>query len=336
VLIALVVIFAVAGVILLVLWGRQDRPNDPIYNYSSVELQPVDPALFCYRQIEEIDPHMKQPAGIAIGAGDTLFVVGEDLRQIDAQTGKVSRQWALPQAGQCLAVDGSKRVYVGTKNYVRVFSLTHGMSEVWPAETGTPDFRSIAVSSDGRHIFVADRGNGWVIHYDSDGKVLGRIGRNPETGKPDRYDTKLVRCFDLAIGADQMLRVVDPAPHTVDLWTLDGKLDHRMSLPSPGCCNPTDIAMLPDGSFVAAEKGTKAPRVKVYDANGKLSAVVAGADAFMQDDALLDLAVDSQKQVYVLDPFRRTVRVFRDVRTASTTSASQTQPAEGSTSRKSQ
>ena len=242
----------------------------------------------------------------------------------------------LPRGGQCLAVQDNKRAYVGTQDHVQAISLREGKIVDWPVEPGTPDFRSIAVSSDGRHIFVADRGNGWVIHYDADGKVIGRIGRDDETGKANRYATKMVRCFDLAIGADQLLRVVDPAPHTIDLWTLDGKLDHRITLPAPGCCNPTDIAMLGDGSFVAAEKGTKAPRVKVYDANGKLSAVVAGADAFMQDEALLDLAVDSRNQVYVLDPFRRTVRVFRDQRTTSTTSASQTQPAAGSTSMKSQ
>jgi len=75
-----------------------------------------------------------------------------------------------------------------------------------------------------------------------------------------------------------------------------------------GCCNPSHIALFPDGRFVTSEKGL--PRVKVYDAKGVFVGLVAGPDMFAEDAVGLDLAVDSRGRILVLDPARRMVRVF--------------------------
>ena len=62
---------------------------------------------------------------------------------------------------------------------------------------------------------------------------------------------------------------MNPGRHKIEAYTFDGELETSWGTPATtiggfsGCCNPTHIAMLPDGSFVTSEKGLA--RVKVYD-----------------------------------------------------------------------
>jgi sugar lactone lactonase YvrE len=75
-----------------------------------------------------------------------------------------------------------------------------------------------------------------------------------------------------------------------------------------GCCNPSHIAILSDGSFVTSEKGLT--RVKVHGANGALKAIVATPEQFEEGTVGLDIAIDSQDRIYIADPERGAIRVF--------------------------
>ena len=78
--------------------------------------------------------------------------------------------------------------------------------------------------------------------------------------------------------------------------------------------------MFPDGRFVTCEKGLV--RVKVYDTDGTMSAVVAGPQQLTGGAASVcqtpeqcqrggfDVAVDAAGRVYVLDTIKNVVRVF--------------------------
>jgi hypothetical protein len=79
-----------------------------------------------------------------------------------------------------------------------------------------------------------------------------------------------------------------------------------------GCCNPTHIALLSDGSFVTSEKAI--PRVKIYSQTGEFQCIVAGPDQFDEGTKGLDLAVDSKNRVYVLDVVRKLIRVFEKIK----------------------
>lgn len=316
---AMVILVAAAGIVILVLWGQPTDSGSNIYSYSSVKLPPFDPSMVRYKQVAEIGMRTTQPRGLAVSPAGKLYAVGDDLtRLLDGEKPVASSPttaaagFHLPQGGQCVAIDSSERAYVGLKDRVMVVDADFKTARAWPALEGQPDISSIAVTPDGKNVFVADRGNSWVVRYDADGKILGYIGRDEETGKPNRYHTRLIRCFDVALGADGLVRVVEPVTHVVDTYNLAGKLQCSLQLVgSIGCCNPTDIAVLADGKLVASEKGAKVPRVKVYDLTGKLDCIVAGPDSFLQDDALLDLAIDGRGQVYVLDAQRGSVRVFQ-------------------------
>ena len=75
-----------------------------------------------------------------------------------------------------------------------------------------------------------------------------------------------------------------------------------------GCCNPSHIAMLSDGSFVTSEKGIE--RVKIHLPTGEFKCVVAGPDQFIAGTTDLDLAADTKDRIYVSDPRKGLVRIF--------------------------
>ena len=111
-----------------------------------------------------------------------------------------------------------------------------------------------------------------------------------------------------------MIYVTNPGMTRVERYSLDGKLlgfwgeGGTQPQQFSGCCNPTAVALLGDGRVVTAEKIT--PRVKVYDAKGKMLAFI-GPEYFTKEAAGLSLAVDSAGRLFVMDPGDGKVRVFQ-------------------------
>lgn len=75
-----------------------------------------------------------------------------------------------------------------------------------------------------------------------------------------------------------------------------------------GCCNPSNIAILSDGSFVTSEKGIE--RVKIHDVTGEFNCLVAGPDKFQEGTVGLDISIDQHDRIYILDPKNGLIRVF--------------------------
>ncbi len=118
-----------------------------------------------------------------------------------------------------------------------------------------------------------------------------------------------------------------PGMHRIEAYTFDGHLElswgkRGMGIEAfCGCCNPSNIAILPDGRVVTAEKGI--PRVKVYSADGRVRVRRGRAGTSWPRTARrpsrlatssrlhpVDLAVDSRARILVLDPAAGCVRIF--------------------------
>ena len=76
-----------------------------------------------------------------------------------------------------------------------------------------------------------------------------------------------------------------------------------------GCCNPSHIALLSDGSFVTSEKGLV--RIKIHAPNGDFLCAVATPHDFEEDIAGIDLAVDSKDNIYAIIPKTNELRVYK-------------------------
>ena len=188
----------------------------------------------------------------------------------------------------------------------------------------------------GERVYVADAGNKEVLICDRKGSVLKRFGQVPE-GKADQPDDQegeqgfAVPSPYFAIRSNPQgdLWVTNPGNLRVESYDQEGEYlsswgNNGMQIEDfTGCCNPVYMALLPDGGFVTSEKGLF--RIKTYDLRGEMQGVVAGAKSLVPDERVAKLAraqgkgtgfaiaVNDEGRIYVLDPFRKSVRVFKPI-----------------------
>jgi hypothetical protein len=275
----------------------------PVYDLGPYE--DVAPELLTYRALVEVPVPLSQPRGIAAAVDGTIFVCGDrSLLEID-RTGAVKQRWNLDGEASCVAAGPDGAVYVGVTDHVEV--ITPGMdgTAAWPDLGSQAVVTSVAVVGSG--VFVADAGNRMVLRFDAGGRLAGTIGS--EYSVPSPY-------FDVAGAPDGTLWVADPGRRTLRHYTIEGKLLGSWGSSSldtagfGGCCNPVHLAVCACGAIITAEKGI--PRVKVYEADGALAAVVAGPADFASGESGMDLATRKANggEVLVLLPSRRVVRVY--------------------------
>jgi hypothetical protein len=254
--------------------------------------------------------------GIAVGPRDHVFALGDDeVRVFDPELRRV-RTWPVPEHASCLAVGADDRMYIGSAGRVDVYDAAGNHAAGFAAgEKDKPaDVTAIAVF--GVDILVADAQARVIRRYGLDGKPRGIIGDQSKTGSfilPNRS-------LDLAVDTRGIVYATDSGRHQVTAWALDGSPRGKfgkfgMIDPADfvGCCNPVNIAVTPDGKVVTAEK--MVARVKVYDAEGRLLAVI-GPEHFDPACTHIFLSVDSRGRIFAADPVRREVKVFSPGQTA--------------------
>jgi hypothetical protein len=281
------------------------------FTYDLTEFRKVDPKLIEYDEAGTIETGLREPRGLAVDAQDKVYVAGDEAVLVFGSGGTRQAELAVGGQPRCLAVAADGTLYVGMKDHVEVFDPKGARKAAWKSLGEKAVLTSIAASEG--NVFVADAGNRVAVRYDPSGKPLGLIGKKDEKRNVPGFIIPSPH-FDLAMGREGLLWVVNPGRHKLQAYTADGDLEASWGKPSPaiegfsGCCNPTDFALLPDGRFVTSEKVL--PRVKVYTAEGHFECVVAGPDQFSKQAEGLDLAVDSKGRILVLDPAAKKVRIF--------------------------
>jgi len=267
-------------------------------------------ALNLYAEHESITVDLEKPKAIWVDQQDNLYVGGRNaVIQYNPDGNETSR---IGLSGQvyCLAVESKNRLYAAVDNHIEIYTGGEKVSQ-WEALGENSIITSIAITPE--RIYLADAGSKVVWKFNSDGRLLGRIGdRNPDNNSegfiiPSPY-------FDVAVDPAGNLWAANTGNHRLEQYKDNGDLvqswgEYSMKIEGfCGCCNPANFSFLPDGSFVTNEKGL--PRVKVYSADGKLTAVVAAPDAFKDGTIGRDLAVSRNGRIYVLEPYKKTVRIF--------------------------
>jgi hypothetical protein len=305
VIVLLSAIVCVAVVVRMDPWG-ESRTEQPMV--------PIDPALIKYRQSGEIPVAMAEVRGLAVGPEDRIYVAGDRAIRVFDADGTARSKIALSGPPRCLAVGGAEhaspgRIYVGMSDHVELIDPSGAPAGRWPSLGQQALITSIAAAE--KEVFVADAGNRIVCHYNADGQLQGKIGARDHARRiPGFVITSPY--FDLAVGHDGLLYVVNPRALRLEAYTFQGDLELTWGKGSPeidgffGCCNPAHFAILADGRFVTAEKGI--PRIKVYTPQGEFSCVVAGPEQMAVPAA--DVATDSHERVLVLDPAAKSVRIF--------------------------
>ena len=324
-----VAIVAAVAIIKLDTTGKSGSGLPDAYNYDIDKLAKIDPNLIIYREsIAAFNTELTASQAIAIYSQGKIYVAGDRAIRIFGPAGDLVSVLTLKGEPKSIAVDTDGKIYTAINDHIEIYDATSKQLDVWESLGDKAILTSIAVAKD--DVFVADAGNRIVIRYDKQGIVIKRIGKKdadrniPGFVIPSPY-------FDLAIARDGLLRVVNPGMHRIEAYTYDGDLEFFWGEFSSaidgfvGCCNPVNFAILSDGNFITCEKGLV--RVKVYNAQGKFTAVVAGPEQLIPGKTPLicnypsqcqsggfDVAVGTEDQVYVLDTVKNVVRTYSKVK----------------------
>jgi hypothetical protein len=345
ILIGLVIIIAVVAVIRLDTTGEKGSGLGTDFEYSLEQLGKIDPNLILFEEsAKPIDTGFEKTHAISIDSHGAIYVAGDNAIRVFDDGGKLLNEIELPEAPMCLAVETIEgedntsenlKIYIGMKDHVEIYNSDGKSLAKWRSPGDKAVLTSIAVSKN--NVFVADAGNRIVWRYDTNGKIINRIGQKDA----DRNIAGFVipsPYFDLAVGRDGLLRVVNPGVHLIEAYTFEGDLEFSWGEFSSGvtgfcgCCNPVNFAILhgpdpagADDSFVTCEKGLT--RVKIYDPQGSFVGVVAGPEQLVEGGQVeicetpadcqlggFDVAVDSAGRVFVLDTIKNIVRIFSEIK----------------------
>jgi hypothetical protein len=328
VLVALAVVVGIVAVARLDVLGTRGGLGKE-FTYDVEELAYIDPNLILYEESAgAIYTGFAGSRAIAVDSEGSVYVAGDRAVRILAESGNLLGEIELSDAPRCLTVVADGNIYIGLKDRVEVYDSQGQHQASWDSLGSDAILTGIAVSQD--NVFVADAGNRVVVRYDTAGNLVSHIGKKD----PDRDIPGFVipsPYFDLAVPRDGLLRVVNPGRLRVEAYTLDGDLEFWWGKASAavegfcGCCNPVNIAVLPDGGFVTCEKGLV--RVKVYDGEGEFVGVVAGPAQLVRDGECrvcdlpeecqaggFDVAADATGRIFVLDTIDNVVRIFARVK----------------------
>jgi len=326
VLIGLAVVIAMIAVVRLDTTGKKGSGLSKEYLYE-IDAK-IDPNLILYEEsAQSLSTGFTDSHGIALDSQGSIYIAGDRAIRVFAQLNEIE----LTDIPRCLTVANDDKIYIGITNHVEVYGRQGKPLASWDSLGERAVLTSIAVSKS--DVFVADAGNRIVLHYDTTGRLINRIGakdkeRNvPGFVVPSPY-------FDLAVGRDGLLRVVNPGLRRIEAYTFDGDLEFWWGKFSSavegfcGCCNPVNFAILKglhsagiDDSFVTCEKGLI--RVKIYDPEGAFVCVVAGPEQLVEGGASrvsefgagsqaggFDVAVNAQGRIFILDTINNVVRIF--------------------------
>jgi len=282
------------------------------YEYDLTELKKIDKSMLCYSEIQQIKPGAEKLYGIAIDTEDNIYITTENKLLVYNQNQKLNQSIQTNAKARCVTVDSEGKIYLGMKNYLEIWDKSGTLIKRWDTINNIATITSIAVNESS--VFIADAGNKVVHHFDLKGNLINQFGKkNKEKGIPGFFIPSPY--FDVLMGRDGELWAINTGRHSFEAYDFEGNLKSSWTRTSmeldgfSGCCNPSHVAILSDGSFVTSEKGIE--RVKIHEPSGDFKCVVAGPDQFEEGTKGLDLAVNSKDQIFVLDPKKGLVRVFK-------------------------
>ncbi len=301
-----------AGLLLAAPAFARENPG-PAFTLDLAPLQRVPEHWRTWTELAPLRTNLAGLAAIAVASdGRFAIVAGRTLwrGRLGDGAGRDVRA-ELPETGRAATFLRDGTLLVALDRTWLEFSADGRDPTEGPTLSSSSRITSIAATTG--HVWLADVGERLVWVFDRSGALRAQIRGAESHGfvLPSPH-------FDVAPAGPDRAWIVNPGELRVELWTVEGIRQRHWGQPGMnierfcGCCNPTDITVLPDGSIVTAEKGVV--RVKVHRADGALESVVAAPEQFAADTVGLDLAADAVGRLYVADPVRRAVRVFEQRR----------------------
>jgi hypothetical protein len=287
------------------------KPSQNPYEYKLDKFKQIDSTTICYKEVFHIKPSVNELKGIAVDPADHIYIAASGFILKYGPSGDSLFSFKIADTACCIATGADGKIFVAMKKHIEVYDPKGKRLKKWKPVNEIAWFSSIAVTDS--LVFVADAGNKIVHRFNLQGELTGQIGKkDKDKGIPGLFIPSPY--FDVLIDKQGQLWAINTGRHAFEAYTFEGELVTRWERTSmridgfSGCCNPTHVAALSDGSFVTSEKGIA--RVKIHDKNGDFKCVVAGPDQFEEGTTGLDLAVDSKDRVLIMDPVKNVIKIL--------------------------
>jgi hypothetical protein len=280
------------------------------YAFDLREFEYVDPSWIKYIESKRIMLNHQGPIAIDYHAGKLALGFKDQIQVIDTSGREIFKK-SIKNPSTAIFVSPNNQIYLACKTYIEIYDMK-GVLVKSLAEIDTGAFITSITMKDNR-IIVANAGGPEIILYKLDGNLESRFdGSRQESNEfgfvvPSPY-------FDVDIDPEGELWIANTGLQKIQNYTMDGKLrafwgSNGYELQDfTGCCNPAQIIILSDGSFVTCEKGLV--RIKVYKSSGELEAFVAPPKSFANKSNPLDLTSDERDNIYALDITQGMIRKF--------------------------
>ena len=285
------------------------------WEYDLSPLQKVDSNLMTWNELPPLSLETDSPFAMAVDHEDRYFILDKTSLMILDPEGVLLNRILLNGKADALAVHPKHGIFLAQGRSVVNMAFDGSIRSEWQPLNENAIITAIAVTDS--DVFLADAGNKWIWRHSPEGAFRNTIGgRDAQAGRRGFLIPGV--CFDIQIGTQDELWAVNPGFHRLELFSPEGRLRSSWgksgwTLESfSGCCNPTHFAIMPDGRFVTSEKGLV--RIKIYDQTGTLESVAASPAMFDEGTEGLALAVDSKSRIIALDPARRQIRRFEEIK----------------------
>jgi ligand-binding sensor domain-containing protein len=286
--------------------GIEENP----YSMKMDSLGEIPKDKFCATNYSYIQLQGTKSEAIAVDKNNNIYVSSDKKIICFDENKKLISEINCDYLATALAFSGDKLIAAFT-NEISIYN-TDGKELInWKMQNAKSYITSLA-AIDGK-IYVADAQAAKVYCFSEEGKLLKTIGQTADKKEltffvlPSYY-------FDVAIDTDKSIWIANTGRHKLVQLDNDEHIISSWGETSSavegfcGCCNPSNFALMPDGSFITAEKGLV--RVKKHSKNGEFECVIAGPEKFKEDAKGLDIAIDSNNKIYVLEPEAIKIHVF--------------------------
>ncbi|WP_372751388.1 hypothetical protein [Labilibaculum sp.] len=282
-----------------------------VYEYDLKELRKVDSLKISHKEVKQIKIQADEIHGIAVDLNDQIYVTTNESVLVLNSNGEKVNYLKVRGVARCITVAENGNILIGLGNRVDIRKPDGSLRNSFLLPGNKAFITSLAIADD--NIFIADAGQKIVHHYNIDGEKIKEIGAK-DIKEGIKGFVIPSPFFDLLMGRQGELWVVNPGRHAFEAYNVKGEQISSWQRTSmsiegfSGCCNPANIAMLSDGSFVTVEKGLE--RVKIHLPSGDMKSIVAAPELFEEGTIGIDLAVDSNDRILVLDPVKKMIRIF--------------------------
>lgn len=303
-----IVIFLVVLLILgyFLITPKNKKSNQNPYALELEKYHRVDSQLYCKANISSLKIVPVNPVGICVDACGTMYVTSrQSLFKLD-KNGTVISEIKLPGNAGSLSFGPNNKLYVSLTNRIVVLNTGGKIVAEWETVNPAGFITSVAVNKN--FVFAADSYTKKVYWFNFEGNIV-KISGQKNADSPATDFVVPSQYFDCAICSDKNIWVVNPGRQLlVKLDSSGNELQHwGKSSTGPegfcGCCNPSHLGVMNDGSFITSEKGI--PRVKKYNARGELQCVFNLK--FPEGTTGLDICTMGNDVIYVLEPARQLV-----------------------------